>query len=168
VDLVADDDEGVATPRVFSVAEELIAAVGEPIGHSDWLEIDQARIDAFAEATGDDQWIHVDPERAADGPFGTTIAHGYLTLALLPTLVGSVVEYAGWPVKVNYGSNKIRFPQPVPVDSSVRAEVELAAVNEVSTGLQVQLRVTVGIKLPDGSLAPKPALVAEVLTLLTD
>ncbi len=152
--------------RVFNSAAELSAAVGEHLGHSDWVLVDQARIDAFAGATGDQQWIHVDPERAATGPFGTTVAHGYLTLALVPVLVGSLVEYAGWSVKVNYGSNKVRFPMPVPVDSRVRAGVEVAAVAPVPAGLQVAMRVTVDIEGPDGVRLDKPALVAETLTLL--
>ncbi|MDQ3484972.1 MAG: MaoC family dehydratase [Actinomycetota bacterium] len=152
--------------RVFNSAAELSAAVGEHLGHSDWVLVDQARIDAFAGATGDQQWIHVDPERAATGPFGTTVAHGYLTLALVPVLVGSLVEYAGWSVKVNYGSNKVRFPMPVPVDSRVRAGVEVAAVAPVPAGLQVAMRVTVDVEGPDGVRLDKPALVAETLTLL--
>ena len=128
--------------------------------------IDQGRIDAFADATGDHQWIHVDPERAASGPFGTTVAHGYLTLSLVPVLVSSLLDYAGWPVKINYGSNKVRFPMPVPVDSAVRAGVEVDAVREVPAGLQVALKVTVEIRNPSGEVAGKPALVAETLTLL--
>jgi len=152
--------------RVFNSAAELSAAVGDHLGHSDWVLVDQARIDAFAGATGDQQWIHVDPERAATGPFGTTVAHGYLTLALVPVLVGSLVDYAGWSVKVNYGSNKVRFPMPVPVDSRVRAGVEVAAVAPVPAGLQVAMRVTVDIEGPDGVRLDKPALVAETLTLL--
>jgi len=152
--------------RVFNSAAELSAAVGEHLGHSDWVLVDQARIDAFAGATGDQQWIHVDPERAATGPFGTTVAHGYLTLALVPVLVGSLVDYSGWSVKVNYGSNRVRFPMPVPVDSRVRAGVEVAAVAPVPAGLQVAMRVTVDIEGPDGVRLDKPALVAETLTLL--
>jgi acyl dehydratase len=152
--------------RVFNSAAELSAAVGDHLGHSDWVLVDQARIDAFAGATGDQQWIHVDPERAATGPFGTTVAHGYLTLALVPVLVGSLVDYSGWSVKVNYGSNKVRFPMPVPVDSRVRAGVEVAAVAPVPAGLQVAMRVTVDIEGPDGVRLDKPALVAETLTLL--
>jgi acyl dehydratase len=148
--------------------DELTAAVGEHLGYSDWVRIDQARIDAFADATGDHQWIHVDPERAAtDGPFGSTIAHGYLTLSLLPVLVSSVVEYDGWPIKVNYGSDKVRFPQAVPVGSRVRAGLELAAVTEVRAGIQVTMRSVVEIASPTGEMLPKPALVAETLTLLT-
>jgi acyl dehydratase len=166
VDLVAEPAPA-PDKRVFSDPDELEAAVGEHLGHSDWVLVDQARIDAFAEATGDHQWIHVDPARAASGPFGTTVAHGYLTLSLLPVLVSSLVEYAGWPVKINYGSNKVRFPQPVPVDSSVRAGVEVAAVSSVPSGLQVATRVTVEIRTPDAQILPKPALVAETLTLLS-
>ena len=96
--------------------------------------VDQERIDTFADATGDHQWIHVDPERAAAGPFGGTIAHGYLTLSLVPVLVSSVLEYDGWSTKINYGSDKVRFPAPVPVGSRVRAGVELLAVRAVPAG----------------------------------
>ena len=146
--------------------EGLREAEGRELGVTDWHEITQAEVDAFADVTGDHQWIHVDPERAASGPFGTTVAHGYLTLSLVPVLVSSLLDYAGWPVKINYGSNKVRFPMPVPVDSAVRAGVEVAAVTEVPAGLQVALKVTVEIRNPSGEVAGKPALVAETLTLL--
>ncbi len=152
--------------RVFATYDELAGAVGDHLGYSKWVTIDQQRIDAFADATGDHQWIHVDPERAASGPFGATIAHGYLTLSLLPALVTSLVDYAGWSVKVNYGSNKVRFPMAVPVDSRVRAGVEVAAVTQVPAGLQVAMRVAVEVEGPDGVPLEKPALVAETLTLL--
>jgi len=152
--------------RTFTSHAELSAAVGDHLGYSEWVLVDRARIDAFAEATGDHQWIHVDPDRAAFGPFGTTVAHGYLTLSLIPVLVGSLVDYAGWPVKINYGSNKVRFPQPVPVDSRVRAGIQVTAVTQVAAGVQVALAVTVEIEGPDGVPRAKPALVAEVLTLL--
>jgi acyl dehydratase len=152
--------------RTFTTLDELTAAVGEHLGHSDWVDIDQQRIDTFAAATGDFQWIHVDPKRAASGPYGGTVAHGYLTLSLLPVLVASVVSYDGWPVKVNYGSNKVRFPQPVPVASRVRAGVELVAVTQVAAGIQVTMRATVEVEDPDGQVLPKPALVAETVTLL--
>lgn len=152
--------------RTFTNVDELQAAVGDPLGHSDWVLVDQQRIDTFADATGDHQWIHVDPARAASGPFGSTVAHGYLTLALLPMLVGSLVDYAGWSVKVNYGSNKVRFPAPVPVGSRVRAAVTLADVRPLPSGTQVTLQVTVEIEDPCGAGAGKPALVAETLTLL--
>jgi acyl dehydratase len=152
--------------RTFTTLDELTAAVGEHLGHSDWVDIDQQRIDTFAAATGDFQWIHVDPKRAASGPYGGTVAHGYLTLSLLPVLVASVVSYDGWSVKVNYGSNKVRFPQPVPVASRVRAGLELVAITQVAAGIQVTMRATVEVEDPDGRVLPKPALVAETVTLL--
>ncbi len=152
--------------RVFSSYDDLVAAVGDHLGYSDWGTVDQARIDAFADATGDRQWIHVDPKRAAEGPFGTTVAHGYLTLSLVPALVASLVEYSGWSVKINYGSNKVRFPMPVKVDSRVRVGVELADVAAVHAGTQVTLKVTVDLEDSTGKQAAKPALVAEILTLL--
>ncbi|MGI8577601.1 MAG: MaoC family dehydratase [Nocardioidaceae bacterium] len=152
--------------RVFTRLEELEAAVGDHLGFTDWVTIDQDRIDAFAAATGDDQWIHVDPQRAATGPFGATIAHGYLTLSLVPVLVASLVDYRGWPVKVNYGSNKARYPMPVVVNSRVRAAAEVAAVNPGPAGIQVSMRVTVEVEGRDGKPTGKPALVAETITLL--
>lgn len=102
----------MAEPKIFTSADELKAAVGEQLGYSDWLEVDQKRIDLFADATGDHQWIHVDPEKAAAGPFGTTIAHGYLTLSLLPSLVPQILRVEGAKMGVNYGTNKVRFPSP--------------------------------------------------------
>jgi acyl dehydratase len=147
--------------HTFRTLDELTAAVGTHLGHSDWLEVEQARIDTFAEATGDHQWIHVDRERAASGPFGATIAHGYLTLSLLPHLLSGVVDYPGWPVKVNYGSDRVRFLTPVVVGSRVRAGAELLAVRPSPTGVQVAMRVTVEVE--GGG---KPALVADTLTLL--
>ncbi|GHJ38639.1 MaoC family dehydratase [Streptomyces sp. TS71-3] len=133
----------MAEPRIFTSPDELRAAVGERLGYSDWLEIDQKRVDLFAEATGDHQWIHVDPEKAAAGPFGTTIAHGYLTLSLLPTLVPQVMLVEGVTMGINYGTNKVRFPAPVPVGSRLRATAELTEVADVAGGLQVTLTVTV-------------------------
>jgi acyl dehydratase len=147
--------------RVFRTLDELRAAIGDDLGSSDWVTIDQQRIDTFAEATGDHQWIHVDPTRAAAGPFGATVAHGYLTLSLVPVMVSTLVEYAGWPVKINYGSNKVRFPMPVMVDSRVRATAQLADVTAGSAGVQVVMAVTVEVEGTD-----KPALVAETITLL--
>jgi acyl dehydratase len=147
--------------RVFGTEEELTAAVGTHLGHGDWLTIGQARIDTFADATDDYQWIHVDPERAAAGPFGSTVAHGYLTLSLVPALLSGLVEYAGWPVKINYGTDRVRFPSPVPVGSRVRAGAELVAVRPSGAGIQVVLQVTVEIEGRD-----KPALVAQTITLL--
>src|SRR5436190_80883 len=106
--------------RIFESLAELHEAVGEHLGYSGWHRIEQSRIDAFADATGDRQWIHVDPERAAHGPFGGTIAHGYLTLSLLPMLVAQIYRVSGVRMGVNYGLNRVRFPAPVPVDSLVR------------------------------------------------
>jgi len=145
--------------RVFTGADELRAAAGEQLGVSDWMTIDQKRINAFADATDDHQWIHVDPQRAAAGPFGGTIAHGFLTLSLLSRLVGQVYRIEGVAMAVNYGLNKVRFPAPVPVDSVVRAHVELAEVTDVAGGLQLVVRVTLQI---EGQA--KPGCVAEWVT----
>ncbi|WP_030893507.1 MaoC family dehydratase [Streptomyces sp. NRRL F-5053] len=150
----------MAEPRVFTSPGALRDAAGEELGTSDWLEIDQQRIDGFAEATGDHQWIHVDPERAAEGPFGTTIAHGYLTLSLLPALVPQVLRVEGMRMGVNYGVNKVRFPAPVPVGSRVRARVALGEVDEAADGgVQVAARVTV-----EREGGEKPVCVAESLS----
>ncbi|MFF2653481.1 MaoC family dehydratase [Streptomyces sp. NPDC058045] len=131
----------MAEPRIFTSADELRAAIGDRLGPSDWLEIDQRRIDLFAEATGDHQWIHVDPERAKDGPYGTTIAHGYLTLSLLPALTPQLLRIEGSTMGVNYGSNKVRYPSPVPVGSRLRATGVITAVTDVTDAVQFTLRV---------------------------
>jgi acyl dehydratase len=148
-----------AEPRIFTSAEELSAGVGEQLGHSEWLEIDQKRIDLFAEATGDHQWIHVDPERAAGGPFGTTIAHGYLTLSLLPTFVPQVLRVEGMRMGINYGTGKVRFPATVPVGSRLRATAVLTDVSEAGGGVQVTAKVTVEREGGD-----KPVCVAESIS----
>lgn len=148
-------------PRVFESLDEFKTTVGEELGTSEWLTVTQEMIDTFADATGDHQWIHVDPERAAEGPFGTTIAHGYLTLALLPTLVQSTYEIRGLTMAVNYGANKIRFPQWVPVDSRVRATATLVQVGEVALGTQAVIAFVIEI---DG--IDKPACVAEVVYVM--
>src|SRR4051812_44494286 len=109
--------------RVFDDLDDLRKAVGEQLGYSEWHTVTQEQINTFAEATGDHQWIHVDPEAAAKGPFGTTIAHGYLTLSLIPMLAAQVSRTDGARMGVNYGLNKVRFPAPVPVGSKVRAGV---------------------------------------------
>jgi len=145
--------------RVFASPQELIGAVGSELGASDWLVIEQDRIDRFAEATGDDQWIHVDEQRAKEGPFGSTIAHGYLTLSLLPLLVSQVYRVEGVRMGVNYGLNKLRFITPVKVGSAVRAAVKLASVEEVEGGLQVEAHVTVELRGHE-----KPAAYAQSLT----
>jgi len=147
----------MAEPRVFASADELRAAVGEELGPSDWLEVDQKRIDLFADATGDHQWIHVDPERAAAGPFGATIAHGYLTLSLLPVLVPQLMRVEGVRMGINYGVNKVRFPSPVPVGSRVRATALLTDVTALGEDC-VQLTARVTVEREGGE---KPVCVAE-------
>ncbi|MEZ0384865.1 MaoC family dehydratase [Mycobacterium sp. pW045] len=143
--------------RTFESIEELAACQGEPIGQSEWVTITQEAVNLFADATGDHQWIHVDPERAADGPFGTTIAHGYLTLAMLPKLMAQISRLEGVKLAINYGLNKVRFPAPVPVGSKIRAETSVVEVTDVGGGAQqVTYSTTVAI---DGSA--KPACVAE-------
>jgi acyl dehydratase len=147
--------------KTFTSADDLRAAVGQHLGYSDWHTVDQERIDRFADATGDHQWIHVNPEMAKQGPFGTTIAHGYLTLSLIPWLMGEVVAYEGVKMGVNYGCNKVRFPAPVKVDSKVRAGAELVEAEDVAGGLQIVNRVTIEV---EG--AEKPSCVAETVSRL--
>ena len=131
----------------FETPAELLGAVGRQLGKSDWLEITQERIDLFAEATGDHQWIHVDPERAKAGPFGATIAHGYLTQSLVNHFLPQIVQVRGISMGVNYGANRVRFPAPVPVGSRVRGSAELLAAEEVKGGaVQATVRVTVEIE----------------------
>jgi acyl dehydratase len=144
--------------RTINGIEELKALVGEELGTSDWLEITQERVNTFADATGDHQWIHVDPERAKDGPFGGTIAHGYLTMSLGPVLLPQVVTVTGFSMALNYGLNKLRFPSPVPVGSKLRLSAKLVAVDDVSGGVQTTYELTFQV---DG--AEKPACVAEAL-----
>ena len=147
--------------RVFADLEEFAAAKGEHLGHGGWHEITQAEINLFADATGDHQWIHVDLEKAAAGPFGAPVAHGYLTLSLIPLLVRDIYTVQGLSMGVNYGLNKVRFPSPVVVGSRVRAGAELAEVTDVAQGKQAVVKVTVEI---EGN--PKPACVAETVVLL--
>lgn len=142
--------------RSFSDAASLLAAEGDSLGVTDWLRVEQERVDLFAEATGDHQWIHVDPEKAAAGPFGTTIAHGYLTLSLLPVLVPQLMRVEGVRMGINYGTNKVRFPSPVPVGSRLRATGRIAGVSEVAGGVQLTAAVTVEREGGD-----KPVCVAE-------
>ena len=139
------------TPRTFNSISELTAAIGEDLGYGDWLEVTQDRIDAFADATGDHQWIHVDPERAKSGPFGTTIAHGYLTLSLLPVLGNRVMDIRGFSMMINYGLEKVRFPAAVPVGSRIRAGIELTSRGKAMTDGGVG--DTVAAYLPDEPFA---------------
>jgi acyl dehydratase len=146
----------VVAPTVFEGIGELRGAAGRDLGVTDWVAIDQERIDRFAEATGDHQWIHVDPARAAEGPFGSTIAHGYLTLALTNLFLPQLLEVRDVSMGVNYGLDKVRFPAPVPVGSSLRARAVVLDVEDVSGGVQVRVRITVE---RDG--ADKPACVVD-------
>jgi acyl dehydratase len=145
----------------FASLDDLRAAVGTEVGHGRWLDVSQERIDKFAVATSDNQWIHVEPERAASGPFGGTIAHGFLSLSLIPALTAGLTAVDGVTMGVNYGLNKVRFPAPVPVGSRVRARVELLSVDEVPGGVQLASRVTVELEGGD-----KPVCVAETITRL--
>ena len=131
---------------------------GAEFGPSSWIDVPQERIDAFAEATGDRQWIHVDPERAAAGPFGTTIGHGYLTLSLLPAMSYEVVPRQEGGMAVNYGLNKVRFPAPVPSGSRVRGTFRVASVDEAEWGFQATMAATV-----DREGGDKPVCVAELV-----
>ncbi len=145
-------------PRVFSSLDEFKAAVGSELGTSDWVTVTQEQINTFADATGDHQWIHVDPEAAAKGPFGTTIAHGYLTLSLLPVFGAEIYEVQNLAFGVNYGANKVRFPNPVPVDSRLRATATLKEIADIPIGTQATISFVV-----EREGAEKPAVVAEVV-----
>lgn len=145
------------TTRVSST-DDLTSMIGTHLGYSDYRTVTQKEIDLFADATGDHQWIHVDPVRAAAGPFGKTIAHGYFTLSMLPVLLSGLLHVDGVTMGINYGTNKVRFPSPVPVGSDVRAGATLAAVDEIAGGVQVALDVVVEVRD-----APKPSCVAQVV-----
>jgi acyl dehydratase len=140
--------------------EGVQALIGQHLGTSDWVEITQEQVNRFAEATGDHQWIHTDPERAAkESPFGGPIAHGYLTLSLLPMLATQIVEFTGFRMTVNYGTEKVRFPAPVPVGSRVRGSAVLDSAEPIDGGVHVLITLTVEIE--GGS---KPAMVATAVT----
>jgi acyl dehydratase len=145
--------------RVFSSIDEFAGAVGEHLGQSEWHTITQEQVQLFADATGDHQWIHLDTERAAKGPFGSTIAHGYLTLSLIPMFGAEIYRVENVSMGINYGLNKVRFPQPVKVGSKVRAGAELIEVTDVPGGKQAVVRWTIEI---DGE--GKPACVAEMVS----
>ncbi len=146
--------------KTFESLAELRACVGQEIAVSDWERVTQQRIDRFAEATGDHQWIHVDPVRAAAGPFGKTIAHGYLTLSMLPHFFERTIELRGVKMGVNYGLNRVRFTSPVPVDSELRARFELLAIEDIAdNGAQMIWKVTFERKGSD-----RPVCVAESIS----
>lgn len=154
---VADDHQ----PRVFASIEELAQAKGEVIGISGWHTIDQRRVDQFAAATEDEQWIHVDPDRAATGPFGSTVAHGFLSLSLVSTLLWESYDVQGVAVTINYGTDKVRFPAPLHVGKKVRGTVELLDVDPGPKGGKVRTRVTV-----EAEDSERPVCVAETTVLL--
>ncbi len=148
-------------PRVFDSLDDFTAAAGEELGSSEWVTVTQEQINTFADATGDHQWIHVDPERAASGPFGTTIAHGYLTLSLLPVFSEQIYDVKGLAMGVNYGANKVRFPNPVPVNSRLRATATLKETSQIAIGTQAVINFIVEREGGD-----KPVLIAEVVYVM--
>src|SRR5687767_2245555 len=145
--------------RVLNNRKEIAAASGKELGVSEWVQVTQERINTFADATGDHQWIHVDPEKAAEGPFGAPIAHGYLTLSLFIPLFTELLDVEGVSTKVNYGLNKVRFPPPVKVGSKIRLVGKRASVEDVPGGVQITVDGTIEI---EG--APKPAAVLQSLS----
>lgn len=147
--------------KVLRSRDDIEAALREELGPTEWLTITQERINAFADASGDSQWIHVDTERAATGPFGGTVAHGYLTVSLIPMLAGQLMRYEIGGARLNYGLNRVRFPRPVPAGSRVRARAAIVEVSDVPTGTQVVTRYTIEVEN-----VASPACVAEVVTLL--
>ena len=150
------------TTAVFDSVAGVLAAVGSDLGTTDWVTVTQQRINTFAEATGDHQWIHVDPERAKDGPFGTCVAHGYLTLALANLFLPQLVSYQRLKMGVNYGCDKVRFPSPVKVNSRVRGRGQVVAAEPVKgDGVQVTVRISVEIEGTD-----KPGCVVDTISRL--
>ncbi len=141
---------------IFESPHDLKAAVGKHLGYSEWLEIDQQRINQFADATGDHQWIHVDPDKAADGPYGSTIAHGYLTLSLTNLLLPEIMSVPGASMGINYGANKLRFPAAVPSGSRIRCGGEMTEAADVKGGVQVIVRLTIEVEGSD-----RPACVVD-------
>ena len=144
--------------KIYQSVADWEGALGTHVGYSDWRVVTQREVDLFAEATGDHQWIHVDPIRAKDGPFGGTIAHGYLTLSLIPQLVWGIFKVEGVEASLNYGPNRVRFPAPLPVGSRIRAGVELISLEPTAAGSRETMRVTVERQGGD-----KPVCVAEVV-----
>ncbi|TXJ07283.1 MAG: MaoC family dehydratase [Aeromicrobium sp.] len=147
--------------RTFENLEEFKAAAGEELGTSDWIEVTQEKINLFADSTGDHQWIHVDPEMAAKGPFGGTIAHGYFTLSLLPVIAEQAYSVGNLIMGLNYGANKVRYPHPVLVGKRVRGTATLIETAEIAIGTQATIKFVIEIEGVD-----KPACVAEVLYVM--
>lgn len=154
--------QAIAEKVLFDSAASVLAAVGQPLGETAWVQITQERINQFADATGDHQWIHVDPEQAKNGPFGACVAHGYLTLSLANLFLPELVAYEGLKMGVNYGCEKVRFPSPVLVDAFVRGSGEVVAASVLGEdGVQVTVRITVQVQGQD-----KPACVVETISRL--
>nr|WP_242665951.1 MaoC family dehydratase [Paraburkholderia ginsengiterrae] len=156
---MADMSDTLLPARVFAHPDELIAAVGQTLGESAWMQVDQARINQFADATLDHQWVHVDAERAQQGPFGACIAHGFLTLSLVNFFLPQIVRIDGARLGVNYGCDKIRFPAPVRVGARIRGVGELLRAEAFEGGVQAWIRVSVEI---EGE--PKPGCVADTIS----
>ncbi len=150
-------------PKLYDGIAAFEAHTGEHLGYSDWRQVTQREIDLFAEATGDHQWIHVDAEKAAAGPYGKTIAHGYLTLSLVPLLVQQIYRVTGLSMQVNYGVDKLRFPAPVPVDSRIRAGAELINVDRNDKAVRATVRVTVEVEGSD-----RPACVVDTIAAMME
>lgn len=144
---------------IFKTPEELLTKVGERLGETQWMSVEQDRIDMFADATGDHQWIHVDPVKAKDGPFGACIAHGYLTLSLVNYFLPQIIDVQGISMGVNVGLDRVRFPSAVLVGSKIRAYGELVSAEEMKGGIQSVVRVTVEIEGQD-----KPACIADTIS----
>ena len=149
----------MSTPTIFAAPADLVGAEGRALGPTDWLTIDQARVDGFAEVPGDHQWIHVDVERAKAGPFGGTIAHGYLTMSLVNFFLPQLIEVRGFAHAVNVGADRLRFLSPVRVGARIRGVGEIVTVEEVKGGVQSVVRVTVEIEGED-----KPACVVDAIS----
>ena len=149
----------MSTPTIFAAPADLVGAEGRALGPTDWLTIDQARVDGFAEVTGDHQWIHVDVERAKAGPFGGTIAHGYLTMSLVNFFLPQLIEVRGFAHAVNVGADRLRFLSPVRVGARIRGVGEIVTVEEVKGAVQSVVRVTVEIEGED-----KPACVVDAIS----
>lgn len=147
--------------RVFRSQGDLERAVGDHLGYSAWIEMPQQRIDRFAEATGDHQWIHVDPQRALDGPFGRTIAHGFLVLSLIPSMLWDIFTIEGAAMQMNYGCDRVRFTSPVPVGAYLRAGAQIDAVEQTVNGCKVVTRVVV--EQQDGD---RPACIVDLISLV--
>ena len=144
--------------RTINGVDEMKALVGEHLGYSPYVEITQEQVNLFADATGDHQWIHIDVERAKAGPFGGPIAHGYLTLSLGPSLYAQIAQFTGFAMGVNYGTNKVRFPSPVPVGALLRLGARLLSVDDIAGGVQATVEFTFEVEN-----AAKPSCVAEVV-----